>query len=245
MTTSKTTPPTKPCLVSRASAIAVGILSLVLISPIKAEVITVMDATHQNGAFNSPSVSGYNDGVAPTFWTVSDASSRAAWAGVAGPGLGGIDGGQFFYWANPFANTLTQNNLYTVASAGELITASWYLGSNTGLMTDYVTINGLLVDQTNAILSQSGDVSTLGITLGGTGSYQTISYTTTSGDIGKQLGIRFNFFETFTGAGAVPYLDDVVITVATVPEPGSVVLVCAGLGVVTLLRRRRNGEEAR
>lgn len=215
------------------SAMAVGILT----SVVQANTITVMDATHLNGSFEAPTVSGWSDGTAPTGWVVSDNSSRKASAGLAGAGQGGIGGGQFFYWVNPFNNNLSHSAIYTVAAAGEQVNASWYLGSNTGLITDWVDINARLVDQTNSVLAQSGWVTTLGVTLGGTGSYQTITYTTQASDIGKQLGMDFWFLQNWTGAGACPFLDEVVVSVTTVPEPASLALL--GLGALALLRRHR------
>lgn len=193
--------------------------------------IIVMDAATANGSFTSPDVSGFQNGTAPTGWT--------AGGNIGNQGLqdGGVDGNQIVYWNAPSGSNgtdvLSRSGLYTVASAGEQVSMTYYVGGNASAdkwILGAITLNGSSV-------ASSGYTYVSSVPLGGTGSLQTLNYTTLAGDVGKALGVYFNF--TGNSGAAQGQLDLVTVTVTPVPEPGSFAMLAFGSFAMLFLRRKR------
>ncbi len=190
-----------------------------------AQADVIMDANHLNGSFSSPDVEEWQAYTPPTGWSV---------AGIAaGQGLvdGGVDAGQYLYWENPSTTAendwVWQSNVYTIQAAGERLDMSYYVGSPNGVGVG-VYIQGWLniLGDGYANRTSSGYVNCTDIRLGSTGSLQTLSYTTTSADVGKSLEIAFDLYaDDWVQAN----LDLVTVTTTPTPEPGTMALLVAGL----------------
>ena len=138
-------------------AIAVGILVSATASIVQATVI--MDATHDNGWFTSPTVPaspGWSDLTTPTGWTVD---------GHSGTDFGvelciGSSNQIVFMTPGGAATDMHQNNLYTVPSAGLLMDLTYYAGANSGQSPSNTgTIDGFLyLDSSSNVINQSGNV---------------------------------------------------------------------------------------
>jgi hypothetical protein len=196
--------------------------------------IIVMDAATANGSFGSPNAPvspGYQNPLAPTGWTVGGNT------GNQGLGLGGVDAGQSLYWNAPSgangADFISRGNLYTVAAAGEQVSMTYYIGGNGN--GDNWILGALSLDGTNVV--DTNFVYASNVTLGGTGSLQTLNYTTLAGDVGKALGVYFNF--TGNNGAAQGHLDVVTVEVTPVPEPSSLAMLAVGSLFLGLIKRRR------
>lgn len=196
----------------------------------------IMDANHLNGSFSSPDVEGWQDATPPTGWSVSGS--------VGGQGVadGGVDAGQYLYWNAPSTTAqvdwVWQSNVYTIQAAGERLDMSYYVGSPNGQGVD-VNIQGWMniLGDGYANLTKSGYVNCTNIPLGSTGSMQTLSYTTTSADIGKSLQIAFDLY---SGGIVQANLDLVTVTTTPTPEPGTLVILVGGLtGLLCYAWRKR------
>lgn len=185
----------------------------------------IMDANHWNGSFSAPDVDGWQDGTPPTGWSVSGS--------VGGQGVadGGVDAGQYLYWSAPsttaYLDWVWQSNVYTIQAAGEKLDMSYYVGSPNGQGVD-VCIQGWLniLGDGYANRTSSGYVNCTNIRLGSAGSLQTLSYTTTTADVGKSLQIAFDLY---SGGLVQANLDLVTVTTTPTPEPGTLVLLAVGL----------------
>lgn len=214
-----------------AAMITAIVMVAVFTSAAPAAVVTVvMDAATNNGSFTSPDVSPFAIG-APTGWTAGGNT------GNQGLQDGGVDGNQLVFWNAPsganFADILFRNNLYTVAAAGQMIDMSWYIGGNNqpnGWIYGALRLDGSDVANSNFVHAAT-------TTLGGTGSPQALSYTTVAGDIGKQIGVYFNF--TSNNGATQLFLDQVEVAVTTVPTPAALPAGLAMIGLAIVRRRRR------
>lgn len=199
--------------------------------------IIVMDAAIANGSFgspNAPPVPGYQNPLAPTGWTVGGNTNNQ------GLGLGGVDAGQSLYWNAPSgsngADFLSRGNLYTVVAAGEQVSMTYYVGGNgnaANWILGAITLDGTSVGGTG----DSGYTFVSNVSLGGTGSLQTLNYTTVGGDVGKSLGVYFNF--TGNSGAAQGHLDVVTVEVTPVPEPSSLAMLAIGSLFLGHIKRRR------
>lgn len=174
-----------------------------------------------------------------------ESSSAAPWTGIGwgavtftgwsatGPvGVGPVaqDGSQGLWsgWGAGWCG-LSQNSSYTVASAGETLSA--FVWAKTDANATFgswfrveLQLNGGMVNATQTHFSVGTDWTQI-----------TTSYVTTAADIGKTVGMSFGTDGGVGGNPSYSYMDNAGLT--TVPEPRAALL--GGLGLLALLRRRR------
>lgn len=177
-----------------------------------------------NGSFEAPAMGGWAWGTAPSSWTYNYGPlglSPAARTGIQ----------SVWNYVNSGWFQISQNSAYTVAEAGEVLTAGVYI-QITNLDSGQSTVNlKLLLDGATAVQTQPAYFANQTWTL------LTTQYTTVAADIGKTVGMAFGGDGGFgASGGSYTYFDDVSLT-TSIPEPSAAVL--GGLGMLALLRRRR------
>lgn len=138
----------------------------------------------------------------------------------------------------------TQQTAYTVLAAGEVYTLtvqvplSLVAGSQIKI-DEYTGELNLTLDSTTAASNAMPPTEFATYAL------LTTTYTTTSGDVGKTVGILLGgpsyvaMYNT-PGNGGRVYFDNVALDVVAVPEPASLALVTGLAGSLLLTRRRRD-----
>ena len=188
-------------------AIAVGILVSATASIVQATVI--MDATHDNGWFTAPAGpwggNSWDDGVAPTGWSFTNNNGGGVDFGVEQIPAG-VGGGQIFYAAQPgtYVGYLNQTTAWTVPAAGYTITLTYDAGVNhaspgSSTISGYLYLgnrgtyaNGV-VNESMVPGSSTPDLTRDGLNASSPSSLETVSYMTQAGDIGKAMGVEFDF----------------------------------------------------
>lgn len=223
----------------RRTCVSTALFAILAVQTVYADTV-IMDATHLNGSFSSPDVSGWLDGQSPTGWNRSGATETAGLAD------GGVDAGQYFYvglpiYGGPEQNWLWRENVYTVAAAGETIAMSYYIGSPYK-GDEHALVKGWLqfVGDGYRNNQATGYVDCVGKTLGGAGSLQTLSYTTVADDVGKSLIVAFDFYNSSESLGVQANVDCVTVTSTVVPEPSGCSLLALGIfGMLAYTWRKR------
>lgn len=214
---------------TRRTLIGVAVCSLVVMSVAAslAQAAVIMDATHLNGSFDAPDVTGSVAPTVPTGWWAG------GWPANNLPGLadGGVDAGQYLFWNNPFTSPdscyLGQDNIYTITAANEKITLSYFIGSPNGLGADVFARSLMRLGTYGAYSNVVAPYADCGHVLGDAGSQQTLTYITTAADIGRPIALVFDFYRT--GDSGQAQLDLVTITSSPVPEPATAALAVTGL----------------
>lgn len=214
---------------TRQTVIGVVVCAIVLMSVAAsvAQATVIMDATHLNGSFDAPDVTGSVGPTVPTGWWAS------GWPANNLPGLadGGVDAGQYLFWNNPFTSPdscyLGQDKIYTIAAANEKITLSYFIGSPNGLGADVFARSVMRLGTYGGFSYVIAPYTDCGHVLGDSSSLQTLSYISTAADIGKPIALQFDFYRT--GNSGQAQLDLITVTTSPVPEPATAALAVTGL----------------
>ena len=199
----------------------IGLLGLALASGVSNAASTL---PLNNTSFEAPAMGGWAWGTAPSNWTYE--------YGPLGLAPVGQTGSQSVWnYVNSGWFSIKQDSTYTVAAAGEVLTAGIYV-SISNLDSGQSTVNlGLMLDNSVVSFVQPAYYANQAFTL------LTTQYTTVAGDIGKTVGMRFGGDGGWQASGgSYTYFDNASLT-TSIPEPSAALI--GGLGMLALLRRRR------
>ncbi len=222
---------------------------------VSAQILTLISPAVNDGGFES-----VTSGTGVPFTATASATSAVPYWGTTGTvtdsgaqnqGAGGntvqagVSGSYYKFTDSPAFNLASTYQI----KAGDRFTLSWYaFSSGATLSSQTVTLFSQATPAAGAGYTYSGTtlITATGAayTLSQTGFTQyTLLYTAVAGDVGKSIGLTF----ANGGSAAAPtdtgntFVTADSFTLTVVPEPSTYAVVCAGLGALVLIRRRRQG----
>ncbi len=222
------------------TVLAASLAVLAAAAPAGAAVL--IDATTRNGSFESPDVS---DGDAKKGFDMpgkdldSWANTNTTWLGASGATYNdvGVDfnasgahsGSQFafFHGGEGGAYNLTT---YVIQTGDQFSLTWWGRADTIGMRLFSSTDNSYGTAATLAEISQAQP---------GPYTQYSLNYTAVAEDVGKTIGV--SIFNPLIGYSNV---DDVVLTVTTIPEPSACISLAMGSAALLLRRTRRHKQSA-
>jgi hypothetical protein len=218
-------------------------LSLTALAPgAWAAPVNLIDPTTRNGSFELPATGKQQFGFdGASTGNAADDQDVPFWNNIGGPAqassgtetTGGAQNGTrvaFFVSQDPGAFNLTTYSI----QEGDQFSLSYYL--RTGNQSDAFV--GRLFSSTDGTFATASTLATVSTSLVN-GSFEatpvTLTYTATAADAGKTIGVSLD--NAHSGNFSYVDVDNVVLSVTSVPEPSACLVLLGGLGA--LLRRRR------